>query len=287
MEIRVLSLGEIVGKPGVYSVKSGLKQLCRDYQVDFVIANGEGTTGGFGIGKNHSIYLKKLGIDVITAGEKTFYKKDMVGSIQKTSFMLRPANFPPAVPGRGWRIYDIDVSRQPGGDAAGTAAMQKHTVRIGVINLLGQSDFSRTHLSNPFTFLPTLVEKIHETTPIIFLQFHAATTAEKQSMFFHADGNVSAVIGTHTKAITADARVFPKGTAVMTDNGRCGSMQSVGGLDPHIEIEKFLTQIPERSADAWGDLELQGAVITIDTETGKASGIEAVRRPVERTEQND
>lgn len=269
MGIRVLSLGEIVGKPGVFCIKTGLKSLCKEHNIDFVIANGEGATGGFGIGKNHSIYLRKLGIDVITTGEKTFFKKDMVWSIQKSSFMLRPANYPPAVPGRGWRTYDVNEHR------------------IGIINLMGQSDFPRTHLSNPFTFLPTIVEKLRETTPIIILQFHAATTAEKNSMFFHADGIVSAVIGTHTKVISADAKIFPKGTAVITDNGRCGSISSVGGLEASIEIEKFITQIPERSAEIWEGLELQGVIVSIDEMTGKAESIETIRHPVPRGEESD
>ncbi len=262
MGIRILCLGEIVGKPGVYCIKTALKQLREDHQADLVIANGEGATGGFGLGKNHSVYLHKLGIDVITTGEKSFFKKDMVGHMGKASYMLRPANYPPSVPGRGWRTYTVG----------------EHTV--AVINLLGQSDFSRVHLSNPFSLLPNLLERINEITPLVILQFHAATTAEKNAMFFHADGKVSAVIGTHSKAITADARVFPGGTAVITDNGRCGSTGSVGGLEPAVEIRKHLTQVPERSEDAWDQLEIQGVLVEINHQ-GKAEKIETLRVPVE------
>jgi len=261
MGIRILSLGEIVGKPGVFCIKSALQQLKEHYGASFVTANGEGATGGFGLGKNHSIYLNKLGIDVITTGEKSFYKKDMVGHIAKAPYMIRPANYPPSVPGRGWRTYQ-----------AGSAT-------VAVITLLGQSEFTRVHLSNPFTLLPSLVDRIREFTSVIILQFHAATTAERNAMFFHADGMVSAVIGTHSKAITADARIFPRGTAVITDTGRCGSLTSVGGLKPDIEIQKFLTQIPERSEETWEDLEIQGVLIDIE-ENGKASSIETIRYPV-------
>ena len=257
-----MCLGEIVGKPGVYCIKQALQQLREERKADFVIANGEGATGGFGLGKNHSIYLHKLGIDAITTGEKSFFKKDMVPHMGKASYMLRPANYPPSVPGRGWRTY----------------AVGEHT--IAVVNLLGQSDFSRVHLSNPFSLLPNLLERIKDITPLIILQFHAATTAEKNSMFFHADGKVSAVIGTHSKAITADARVFPGGTAVITDNGRCGSIGSVGGLEPAVEIRKHLTQVPERSEDTWEALEIQGVLIELE-QNGKASSIETLRVPVE------
>jgi metallophosphoesterase (TIGR00282 family) len=259
--MRILSLGEIVGRPGIYTVKTGLRQLKGDYDIDLVIANGEGVTGGFGIGKNHSLYLKKIGVDVLTTGEKTFFKKDMVEHIGKAHYMLRPANYPAKTPGRGWRTYEA------GGK------------NIAVVTLLGQSGFSRTHLSNPFSLLPVLLEKIHAITPYIIVQFHAATTAERKAMFFHADGRVSAVIGTHSKAITSDAEIFPGKTAVITDNGRCGSLISVGGLDKDVEIRKFMTGIPERSNECWESLELQGVMITL-SDDGKAEKIETLRVPV-------
>jgi calcineurin-like phosphoesterase len=126
--------------------------------------------------------------------------------------------------------------------------------------------------------MPELAEKISRETNIIILDFHAATTAEKKAMQFHADGKLTAVIGSHTKVITADAQILPGGTAVITDAGRTGSQNSVGGLDPEIEIRKFLTQIPERSKDCWENLELQGILVEADIETGKAVKIETVRK---------
>lgn len=260
--LRVLFLGEIVGKAGIYCIKSCLKELRRDYSVDFVIANGEGATGGFGLGKNHSIYLHKLGVDAITSGECIYYKLDMVPHINKAGYILRPANYPPGNPGRGWRIFNV-------GDR-----------KLAVINMLGQSGFNRVHLSNPYSFLPEIVSRVSTETKNIILDFHAATTAEKNSMFFHADGMVSAVVGTHFKVLTADAQIFPKGTGVITDAGRVGSIDSVGGLASDIEIQKYLTQIPERSKDAWGNLELQGLVIEIN-ENGKTTDIEVIRQKCE------
>jgi len=257
-DFRVLCLGEIVGKGGVFCVKSMLSKVKAEKEIDFVIANGEGATGGFGIGKNHAIYLHKLGIDVITSGECIYYKKDMVSFIQNASFVLRPANYPPGNPGRGWWIYE------------------KNGRKLAVISLLGQAGFNRVHLSNPFTYLPELVSRVKDETRTIILDFHATTTAEKYNMFHMADGMVSAVVGTHTKALSADETILPKGTGVICDTGRTGSLESVGGLDPEIEIRKFLTQIPERSRDAWKKLEMQGVVIDIDEE-GKATRIERLR----------
>jgi len=265
VRIRILYIGEIVGKAGVYCIKTLLPQLKEELGLDFVIANGEGTTGGFGIGKNHSIYLRKLGIDAITAGEKIYYKKDMVPHIAKAPYILRPANYPASNPGRGWHVY------------------QAGSRKIGVIVLLGQSGFPRVHLSNPFTFLPQLVSRVKQEADTIIVDFHAATTAEKYSLFYHADATVSAVIGSHTKVLTADEYILEGGTGVIADTGRTGSALSVGGLDPQVEIEKFLTQIPERSKEYWEDLQLQGVLLDID-ESGKTTAIERIARSVSAPE---
>ncbi|MDR3199989.1 MAG: YmdB family metallophosphoesterase [Spirochaetales bacterium] len=259
--MRILFIGDIVGKAGIFCVKSALKGIVKEKQIDFVIANADGATGGFGLGKNHSAYLRKMGIDVLTGGECIYYKKDMVPHIGLAPYILRPANYPHGNPGRGWRVYQA-------GDK-----------KIAVICLLGQSGYTRVHLSNPYTFLPEIVSRIRQDTQTIILDYHACTTAEKYAMFYVADGLVSAVAGTHGRVLTADAQVFPRGTAVICGCGRTGSLNSVGGLDKEIEIRKFLTQIPERSKDAWDNLELQGVIFDIN-EDGRAAGIETLRRPV-------
>ncbi len=258
--MKILFIAEIVSKAGVFTVKKMLPKIRKEKGVDFVIANGNGVTGGFGIGKNHALYLKKLGLDVITSGECVFYKKDMVGFITKASFLLRPANYPPGSPGRGWGVFNV-------GDQ-----------RVGVINILGQSGYYRVHLSNPFSYLPEIVKKVREQTDHIIVNFHATTTAEKQTLFHLIDGKVSAVVGSGTKAITADCGLMPKGTAIITDSGRTGSLHSIGGLEPELELRKFMTQIPERSQDTWDQLELQGVLIDLD-DSGKAVSIESLRIP--------
>lgn len=260
MGIRILFIGEIVGKAGVFCIKKLLPEIKKEHSIDFVIASSEGATGGFGIGKTHSIYLRKLGIDVLTSGEKIFFKKDIVEHLPKAPWHLRPVNYPYGCPGRGWRIYTCGETK------------------VAVINILGNSGFNRTHLANPFTILPDIVAKAKEETPVVVVDFHASTTAEKKTMFCHMDSKVSAVIGTHTKALSADAKVLPGGTAVICDAGRTGSLDSVGGLDPEIEIKKYMTQLPERSRDCWENLELQGVVMDIDVSTGKALSIETIRK---------
>ena len=258
--VRVLYLGEIVGSSGVYTVKRVLKKLRNDREIDFVIAGGDGATGGYGTGKNHSVYLRKLGVDCLTGGECIYYKRDMVAHIETAPYIVRPANYLDENPGRGFEIYHV-------GDED-----------IAVIVLLGQAGFDRVHLANPFSRLTEIVDAISKRTKRIVVDFHANTTAEKQTMFFHCDGRVSAVIGSHTKVMTTDESVSPAGTASITDAGRTGSADSVGGLEPAIEIEKFLSQIPERSKAAWKRLEMQGIILEID-ENGSAIDIERIVVP--------
>jgi hypothetical protein len=262
--VRVLYIGEIVGSAGVYCIKSQLSSLRQELAVDFVVACGDGATGGFGIGKNHSIYLHKLGIDLLTSGECIYYKKDMVPHLPHAPYILRAANYPYGNPGRGWAI--AEVAGPHGGPQ-----------KIAVLNLLGQSGFHRVHLANPFHLATDLVARIAQETRLILVDFHAATTAEKYTMFYHLDSQVSAVLGSHTKVLTADARVLPGGTAVIAGTGRTGSRDSVGGLDPEIEIRKFTTQIHELSKISWRSLELQGVLVDIGPD-GKAAAIQTVRR---------
>ncbi len=266
MSIRVLFLGEIVANSGLHALKEGLKTLKEQEGIDFVVANGEGATGGFGIGKNHALKILKMGVDLITTGEKTFYKKDMVTHIKANPKILRPANFPKGTPGRGYATYTINGWP------------------VAFINLLGNSGFNRIHLANPFLAVNSLIERIKEETPLIFVQFHATTTAEKQTMAHYLATQVSAVIGTHSKVQTADMRILKEWTAAITDIGRCGSCQSVGGFTPDVEIERFITQIPTRSRHSWERLELQGVIVEVN-EKGRATEITLVKQPVAAPEE--
>jgi len=263
VSIRILYVAEIVGKAGVFTVKKLLPAAVRDLGADFVIGNADSATGGAGLGRQHCVYLRKLGIEAITTGECAYYKRDIVEHMPKAPYLLRPANYPYGNPGRGYKVFSCDAASGP--------------VKIAVVQLLGQAGFSRVHLANPYQAISDLGRKLREETPIVILDFHAATTAEKLTMSYHAAGLVSAVIGSHTKAQTADARVH-RGTACITDAGRTGSLLSVGGHDPETRIGEYLTGIPAWTKDGSAGLELQGCLIEVG-EDGKALSIKALRIP--------
>jgi len=257
--MRLLYVAEPVGKPGLFTLRHTLGQLKEEFRPDFVVGGGDGATGGFGLGKNHAYYLHKLGLQAVTLGECAYYKKDLHPVLDQVNFVLRPANFPEGNPGRGWGLY-----RAAGG-------------RVAVVSLLGQSGFTKTHLANPLLTLEPILEKVRRETPHILVDFHAATSAEKATFFHWAAGRVSAVVGSHHKIPTADARVLAGGTAVVTDAGRTGSRQSVGGFAPAKEIERFLQGVPGRSEDSWADLAVQGVMIETD-EQGRALSIQSFQR---------
>jgi len=258
--IRILYIGEIVGRVGIFAVKKLLPRLRRELDIDLVLACGNSATGGSGIGKAHSVYLKKLGIDVITTGEAAFYKKDIVEAFPKSPWLLRPLNYPPGVPGRGFRTY----------------ATQKGPVVV--VQLLGQAGFTRVHLDNPFRVFDAALPRLREDSPVVIMDFRAATTAEKRAMFKYADGRISAIIGSFGRALTADAAVSLDGTATITDAGRTGSLMSVGGMDAATRIEEFLSGVPVWAKDAVESPELQGCVIEVDS-AGRALSIETLRVP--------
>jgi len=259
--MKVLFLGEIVGRCGIGTVKNGLKSLREETGADFVIANGEGATSGFGLGFQNALSIFRMGVDVLTMGEKSFFKLDMVESIDKKDRILRPANYPESAPGRGLRYFNVNDKK------------------VCVINMLGMHSFTNPHLNNPFLVSKAICEKAKTETPYVFYIYHAQATAEKLSMGFMLDGLASAVIGTHTKAITADNQILKNGTAFISDTGRCGAFMSVGGFEPEHEIKKYRTQIAVRSHESWEDPQLQGLLVTFD-ENGKATETELIMKKV-------
>lgn len=332
--MRILFIGEVVGSAGIYCVKALLPEIRRELGIDLTIAAAEGATGGFGIGKGHAVYLHKLGVDVITAGDFAYYKRDVVSYFGQARYLLRPANYPYGNPGRGWLVARprpprsaparpravaaqgaappasesnascarpaADTGAAPAGAtvsppaaarsaatadlspplaaaAAAEPAGGRPSPGVGIISLLGQAGFSRVHLRNPFEAVGALVERVKQQTPIVLVDFHATTTSEKVAMSMFVDGKVTALIGTHVRTLSADARLLPGGTAAITHSGRTGSLNSVGGLDPEVETRKFLNQVHEQSRDAWGLLELQGVVLEVG-ENGDARSITALRR---------
>ncbi len=258
--MRVLFLGEIVGKAGYSVIRAHLNSLVEHHNIDFVIANANGATGGFGPGKRHSSALKESGVDVITLGEYCYQKKDLTTELHNLSWILRPANISSKSPGRGWGVFNTRAGPP------------------GVISLLGQFGYNRLHGNNPFTQVIRIVEEIHEQTPAIVLNFHASTTAEKQTMAFLTDGLVTAMLGSGTRCLTAAAEISNEGTASITDTGRTGSRGSIYGMNSEIELCALLNKTPERSKDGWGDLRMQGGLLSIASD-GKAVSMEAIDIP--------
>ncbi|GHT64061.1 metallophosphoesterase [Spirochaetia bacterium] len=259
--MKILYIAELVGKAGVYAFKKGLPELKKRYRIDFVIACADGATGGNGLGRNHAAYLHKLGANVLTTGECCFYKKDLTENIEKIPYVLRPANFNPEAPGFGSRVYKV------GND------------KVAVAVILGQSSFGRVHGNNPISMLPSLLERLHQETPYVIIDFHAEATAEKRTLCFAADGRCSAMIGSHNRVQTADEKVMPGGTAVITDAGRTGSAESIGGCEIKSRLQEYFTGIPDWTRDAWAGPELQGVLIDIGRD-GKALSIERIREKV-------
>ena len=256
-------LGELVGRCGTGVIKNALRKFIAENGVEFTIAGGECITGGYGLGFQNALTLLHMGIDVLTMGEKAFYKPDMVESIGRKDRILRPANFPESTPGRGVRQFRV-------GDR-----------RVCVINMLGMMGFSNPHLNNPFLLADSIVGRARSETPFVIFIFHAQATAEKKSMGALLDGRVSVVAGLHTKAQTADSCILPGGTAYITDLGRCGSTMSVGGFDPANEIKKFRTAVPVRSRESFESPQMQGLLVELDEQSGLAVSVEAIRLPVE------
>ncbi|MDR0495827.1 MAG: YmdB family metallophosphoesterase [Treponema sp.] len=260
--MKVLYIAEIIGKTGVYAFKKAVPQLKSRYPWDFLIACADSATGGGGLGWNHAAYLHKLGANVLTSGECCFYKKDLTENIEKLPYVLRPDNLNPDAPGFGSRIY------KAGGE------------KIAVVALLGQNGFGRLHSNSPFVHLPVALERLRLETPYIIVDFHAQASAEKKTLFFAADGSCSAIIGSHTRVQTADECVLPGGTAVISDAGRTGSAESVGGCDIASRIQEYLSGIPDWTKESWEQPVVQGVYIDIDT-GGKARSIERVHIAVE------
>jgi len=270
--MRVLFLGEIVGRCGIGVIKNALRRFRKDNAIDLVIANGEGATGGFGLGFQNALTLQHLGVDVLTLGEKAFFKIDMIDGISKRDKILRPANYPESVSGRGVRYVTLGEKS--------VAENKTGEKKVCIINTLGMCNFNTPHLNNPFLNAEFLVEKAREETPFIFYMFHSSATAEKSTMGFLLDGKASVVVGTHCKVLTADSRILPKGTAYITDLGRCGASMSVGGFDPECEIKRIRTQIQIRSRESWCKPQMQGIICTLDDITGMATSVETVRLDV-------
>ena len=254
MEYRVLCVGDVVGGPGMERVRRSLRRLKNSLGADFVIVNGENASV-VGITPDQAEDILDAGADVITLGNHSFGKREIVHYMEDTTRLLRPANYAPQAPGRGWDVYETRF-----GDVA-------------VIDLIGRCGMDYTP-DNPFLLVEKILKKI--TAKIILVEIHAEATSEKLAMGYMLDGRVSAVWGTHPHVPTADARVLPKGTGYVTDLGMTGPRESVLGIRPELSIAKFRGDLTERYRWADGPTKLEGVLFTIDASTGKCLRAERI-----------
>ena len=260
--MRLLFLGDIVGRTGRNGVLEALPGLRQRYELDFVIINGENAAGGFGITESILNDLIDAGADCITLGNHAFDQKETLIYIERQERLIRPLNFPKGTPGKG----SIMVRAKNGAD-------------VLVINAMGR--VFMTELDCPFRAVDNEITacKLKSGADVIFIDMHAEATSEKQSMAFFVDGRATAVVGTHTHAPTADQRILPGGTAYISDAGMCGDYNSVLGMDPDEPLNRFLTKIPRtRYEPAMGPATMCGLAIEVDDATGLARKVSAFRR---------
>jgi metallophosphoesterase (TIGR00282 family) len=265
--VKLLFIGDIVGSPGRNAIKILLPNLREQHALDFVIANGENSAGGNGITPKIAEELFSHGVDVITSGDHLWDQKEVMELLANEKRFLRPLNYPPNTPGQGSGVFEV------GGQGSEARS------QIAVVNLQGRTFMPP--LENPFLAALDEVRKLREQTKIIFVDFHAEATSEKIALGRMLDGQVSAVVGTHTHVQTADEQILPGGTAYLTDAGFTGPHDGCLGREIEPIIKRFLTGMPQRFEVAKNRVLLHGAVIEIDDASGKAIKIQRVSEALE------
>jgi hypothetical protein len=261
--MRILFIGDIVGKPGRQAVEGILEKVVSEYGIEFTIANGENAAGGMGITPTIAIDFLDQGVDVLTSGNHIWAKKEIIPFLDEERRILRPANYPAQVPGRGSGVYSLSNGK-----------------KLGVLNLEGRVFMK--NLDCPFRVGEKEIEILRQQTNMIIVDFHAEATSEKMAMGWFLNGKVSAILGTHTHVQTSDERILHEGTAYITDVGMTGPLASVIGIRKRVALERLLTQIPWKFDDATEEIELQGVVVEIDSNTGKSKDIKRIRVPLKQ-----
>jgi metallophosphoesterase (TIGR00282 family) len=255
--LRILVIGDVIGRPGRRAVRSLVPGLRGEFQPNYVIANAENAAGGKGLTPATADELTASGIDVLTSGNHIWAQKEIIPYLDDEMPILRPLNFSPVVPGKGYLIKD----------------------NMLVVNLVG-----RTFMGNadcPFRAMDNLLEELHSRPAVIIIDFHAEATSEKNALGRYLDGRVSAVVGTHTHIGTVDTRILPKGTAYITDIGMVGPMDSIIGDNTEDVIRRFLTQMPHRLSVGEGPVLFNSVLIDVDESTGRASAITRIDREID------
>ena len=253
--MRILFIGDIVGRPGRELVRQGLQAIVDHHRIDLVIANAENSAAGFGITREIGDQLLDWGIEVMTSGNHIWDKKEALDYIGTEPRLLRPANYPAGAPGRGSYLVRT-----------------RDNVSVGVVNVMGR--VFMLNIDDPFAVVLKEIEGLKQRARIIFVDFHAEATSEKIAMGWHLDGKVTAVVGTHTHVQTADERILPKGTAYLTDVGMTGPHDSIIGVEIAAALGRFLTALPQKFETATGNPRLNAVVVEADEKTGRATSIE-------------
>lgn len=262
--MKLLFIGDIVGEPGRRAVKSLVPKLREQHRLDFVVANGENSAGGSGITPRTANEIFASGVDVITSGDHLWDQKEVMELLANENRFVRPLNYPSCTPGQGSVVVEIRNLKSE----------KQNPISVAVLNLQGRTFMPA--IENPFHVGREEIARLRQRTTIIFVDFHAETTSEKIAFARMVDGQVSAVIGTHTHVQTADEQIFPGGTAFLCDAGFTGPQESVLGREIEPIIRRFVTNMPQRFDVAKQRIMLHGAVVEIDDATGKATGITRV-----------
>ena len=262
--LRILFVADIFARPGRRAAAELIPRLVQERQLDLVIANAENAAGGFGLTESIVRKLQAYGVDVVTTGNHVWDRPEFVPFLQRTDRVLRPLNYPVEAPGRGTVVVP---------------SRRGHP--IAVVNLQGRT--SMHPIDCPFHAARAEADRLRHITPVVFIDFHAEATAEKVALAWHLDGQVSAIIGTHTHVQTADERVLPGGTAYLTDAGMTGAHDSVIGVRQEIAIGRFLNAVPARFKPAEGNVQLNGVVIEVCPDTGRATSIVRLQLPASAT----
>ena len=255
--MRILAIGDVIGKPGRQALDIFLPQIKQEYRVDLTIVNAENSAHGIGVTPETAEELLKAGADVLTSGNHVWAHKTILPCLDSEMPLIRPLNYPPGVPGKGYIVKK----------------------GVLVVNLIG-----RTFMDNydsPFRTMDALLTQMENKPKIIIIDFHAEATSEKVALGRYLDGRVSAVLGTHTHVGTIDAMILHRGTAYVTDIGMTGPIDSVIGDDPENVLKRFLTQLPHRLSAGSGKSVVNAILVTVDESTGKATGIERIQRETE------
>jgi metallophosphoesterase (TIGR00282 family) len=263
--MRILILGDVMGRPARRAARDLVPSLIRKEEIDLVIANVENAAGGMGVDIKSAKELSSAGVQVMTSGNHIWKKKEIFSFLDEHENLIRPANFPPGAPGKGWCLWQHN----------GLCAL--------VINLQGRV-FMPNHVDDPFRCVDDILKQRSGLAPVVIVDMHAEATSEKYAMGWYLDGRASVVYGTHTHVQTADERILPAGTAYITDVGMCGPFDSVIGMETETVIRGFITQLPRQFEVAQDNIVLQGIIVEVDDQNGKARKIHRLRVHWEATQ---